>query len=145
MAGLGEVCTHVGSLLFKIETAVPVREMKIVKQEKAYWLLPGFKGGVNYGTVTLTSHLRKKKRLLDQKIDQFEKSSPIMQPSPASKKRSNATPPTEDELKGPFFGLSKCDTNPAIFSLIAPYSDSYVPTEMKPEFPPLLTTLFRGE
>ena len=35
MAGTGEVCSHVGAVLFAVKAAV-----KTVTQEKAYWLLP---------------------------------------------------------------------------------------------------------
>ena len=40
MAGLGESCSHVGAMLFRIEAAVKLRNSKTVTQEKSYWLLP---------------------------------------------------------------------------------------------------------
>lgn len=40
MAGTGEVCSHVGAVLFAVEAAVKIRNTKTVTQEKAYWLLP---------------------------------------------------------------------------------------------------------
>lgn len=40
MAGIGEVCSHVGAVLFAVEAAVKIRNTKTVTQEKAYWLLP---------------------------------------------------------------------------------------------------------
>lgn len=40
MAGVGEVCSHVGALLFAVEVAVKIRTSKTVTEEKAYWLLP---------------------------------------------------------------------------------------------------------
>ena len=40
MAGLGEACSHVGSLLFYLEAASRINSSKTVTQEKAYWLLP---------------------------------------------------------------------------------------------------------
>ena len=43
MAGLGEYCSHVGTVLFYVEFAVNLRDSKTCTEEKAYWLLPGYK------------------------------------------------------------------------------------------------------
>ena len=40
MAGLAETCTHVGTLLFKIEAVVRVREKETVTGVPAYWMIP---------------------------------------------------------------------------------------------------------
>ena len=40
MAGLGEACSRVASLMFYIDAAVRIRDSKTVTQEKAYWMLP---------------------------------------------------------------------------------------------------------
>ena len=45
MAGLGESCTHVASLLFAIKSGVCIRDSMTVTQKKAYWVIPtGVKG-----------------------------------------------------------------------------------------------------
>ncbi|XP_049459045.1 uncharacterized protein LOC125905196 [Epinephelus fuscoguttatus] len=41
MAGVGETCTHIGALLFKVEATVWCREVKTVRDKPAYWILPG--------------------------------------------------------------------------------------------------------
>ena len=38
MAGLGESCTHVASLLWAIESGVRIRDSMIVTEKKAYWV-----------------------------------------------------------------------------------------------------------
>ena len=38
---LGEWCTHVGAVLFYVESAVRLRDSKSFTEEKAYWLIPG--------------------------------------------------------------------------------------------------------
>ena len=48
MAGLGEACSHVASLMFYIDTAVRIRDSKTVTQEKAYWMLPSALDKVDY-------------------------------------------------------------------------------------------------
>ena len=40
MAGLGETCSHVASLLLAIEAGVRIRDSMTVTQFKAYWVLP---------------------------------------------------------------------------------------------------------
>ena len=40
MAGLGESCSHVGSLLWALEAGVRARDSMTVTQKKAYWVLP---------------------------------------------------------------------------------------------------------
>ncbi|KAK2153991.1 hypothetical protein NP493_2237g00005 [Ridgeia piscesae] len=48
MAGLGEVCTHVGAVLFVVSSAIEIRSSRTVTQEKAYCLLPSGTKGINY-------------------------------------------------------------------------------------------------
>lgn len=40
MAGLGETCSHVASLLWAVEAGVRMRDSMTVTQKKAYWVLP---------------------------------------------------------------------------------------------------------
>ena len=40
VAGLGETCSHVASLLFAIESGVCIRDSMTVMQKKAYWVMP---------------------------------------------------------------------------------------------------------
>ena len=40
IAGLGESCTHVTSLLFAIESGVCIRDSMTVTQKKAHWVMP---------------------------------------------------------------------------------------------------------
>ena len=66
MAGLGETCTHVASLLFAIEATVKIRDSKTVTEEKAYWLLPSPFKNIEYKEVRkmdFTSSRLKKKEL----------------------------------------------------------------------------------
>ena len=72
-AGLGEACTHVGTLMFKIDAAIRIRESKTVTQEKAYWLLPASKSCVSYSPVSdidFTS-VKSKKKQLDKKSNSY--------------------------------------------------------------------------
>ena len=67
MAGIGEVCSHVGAVLFYIETQVKIRESKTVTDEKAYWILPASMSKVqskSTAEIDFTSAKSKKRKLL---------------------------------------------------------------------------------
>ena len=40
MAGLGECCSHVASVLWAIESGVRIRDSMTITQKKAYWVIP---------------------------------------------------------------------------------------------------------
>ena len=40
MAGLGEACTHVASILFWVKIMVEIRDGQSVTDKKAYWVPP---------------------------------------------------------------------------------------------------------
>ena len=71
MAGLGEACSHIASLMFYIEAAVRIRNSITVTEEKAYWMLPSAINKVEYAPVSnmdFASPSTKKKRL-DKNIE----------------------------------------------------------------------------
>ena len=51
VAGLGETCSHVASLLFAIESGVRIRDSMTVTQKKAYWVMPTGIKEVHYAPV----------------------------------------------------------------------------------------------
>ena len=51
MAGLGESCSHVGSLLWAVEAGVRLRDSMTVTQKKAYWVIPTSIKEVPYSTI----------------------------------------------------------------------------------------------
>ncbi|KAL3842877.1 hypothetical protein ACJMK2_020852 [Sinanodonta woodiana] len=68
IANLGETCSHIGALLFYIETAVRLENANTVTQEKFFWLLPSSIDKVGYAIVSnidFTSAETKKKKQLD--------------------------------------------------------------------------------
>ena len=40
MAGLGETCSHIASVLWAVESGVRHRDSLTVTQKEAYWVLP---------------------------------------------------------------------------------------------------------
>lgn len=119
MAGLGESCSHVASLLRAIEAGCKRRDSLTVTEKKAYWVLPSAVKSVPYSRV---------------KDIQFSKTSVI--------KESSVAAPSETELNEFFISINKCSSKPAILSLIPDYADSYVPKSLSPELPDVLSNLY---
>lgn len=69
-AGLGEVCTHIATLLFGIDAGVRVREKMTLTQVKAYWMDPKRKqvAAAHIGNIDFSSAAKRKRRL-DAAID----------------------------------------------------------------------------
>ena len=124
MAGLGESCSHVASLLWAIEAGCKRRDSLTVTEKKAYWFLPSAVKSVPYSRV---------------KDIQFSKT-----PSNATSviKESSVAAPSETELNEFFISINKCSSKPAILSLIPDYADSYVPKSLSPELPDVLSNLY---
>ena len=125
MAGLGESCSHVASLLWAIEAGFKRRDSLAVTEKKAYWLLPSAVKSVPYSKV---------------KDIQFSKTS-TSKPSPAVKDKS-VPAPLETELTNFLSSIKNCSSKPTLLSLIPEHSYSYVPKSLDPELPIVLSNLF---
>lgn len=120
MAGLGESCSHIASLLWAVEAGVKKRESLTVTDKKAYWVMPAAVKAIPYSTV--------------RNIKFFK--------SLAQPKESKHVPPSPDELSNFYKALKNCPSKPAILSLIPPpYSNDFVPTSLQPNLPPPLSEL----
>ena len=64
MAGLGETCLHVASLLWVIELGVETRESLTVTQKSAYWILPPAVKSVPYAPVKDIEFIGKKRKVM---------------------------------------------------------------------------------
>ena len=61
MAGLGECCSHVASVLWAIESGVRIRDSMTVTQKKAYWVIPNAVKEVLYAPVKSIDFVGKKR------------------------------------------------------------------------------------
>ena len=99
MAGLGEACTHIATLLFAIDATVKMRDSKTVTQEPAYWLLPAARREINYreiGHIDFTSAQTKRKNL-EESIASGLEPSPLAA-SPRVREPRKVVPPSDAEL-----------------------------------------------
>ena len=121
MAGLGESCTHVAALLFAIEAAVRIREIKSVTAEKAYYMLPSSLDKVKYSPVSEIDFdsPQSKKQRLDKQIKVGGKV-----PVKHTNRQIAAVPaPSENDITIFYSMIGQSNTKPAVLSLVAPFSD----------------------
>ena len=121
MAGLGESCSHVASLLWAIEAGVKKRESLTVTDKLAYWVLPTAVKKIPYARI--------------RDIEFFK--------SAADPKESVVPSPSAEKFVGFLKNVQMmAPSKPAAFSLIPQFSDPYIPTSLKQDLPPLMTELY---
>ena len=140
MSGLGECCCHFGAVLFYVDFAVNLRDSKTCTEEKAYWLLPGYKQ-VEYKPVADTDFTSA--ITLQQNIKKQAAKSSAHENNPLSRKTTRK--PTHDEISAFYEKLSKCGTKPAILSIVPGYTKSFEPSLLKSSYPKSLKDLHKIE
>ena len=162
MAGLGESCSHVASLLFAIESGVQIRESMTVTQKSAYWVMRTGVKAVQYARVREMDFIGKKRSATMMKSCVFRQHS--TSPSPASSTASSTigsstsstprssksptpppsiVPPDEKDFKIFLGSLASCPSKPAILSLMEPHSSKYIPSPLSIDLPMCLSELFK--
>lgn len=143
MAGLGECCSHVASLLWACEAGTRIRDSMTVTQKSAYWVMPSGVKNVPYAPVREMDFTGKKKGATAIETLQFATGSSA---SPTSSRVAMPVPvfekPSDQEVRELFASLSKCKTKPAILSLVAPYAEGFVPKSLDESLPPCLSQLY---
>ena len=139
MAGLGEVCSHIASILFYLEAVVKIQGISpTCTQEKCQWIIPSFLKNAEYLPIKdldFTS-AKGKKRKLDEAIDEEGNDDATEHGATAMGKESTAS-----ELETLFANLSVGGTKPLVLSLIPEHSDEYVPKSTLDTFPVPLKSL----
>ncbi len=153
MAGLGESCSHVASLLWAIESGVRIRDSMTVTEKKSYWVLPAGVKEVPYAPVKSIDFVGKKRSFAAlHSLDFRHSTSPTPSSSSTCRSASRSPtpvpilkPPTQEEVTGFFSELATCSTKPAILSLVEPHSSSYIPISLDEGLPPCVSELFKPE
>ena len=151
MAGLGECCLHIASVLFYLEAWTRLNGKLACTQVKCTWILPTYVKEVSYAPVSdidFTS-AKKLKDNLDKTIEKiaedhkqkFESVVNITDEQIASTpKPSKQIPfPSDVEIKEFYARLSGCKTKPVALSLVQPYSEHFV---LKSRDLPTITDLY---
>jgi hypothetical protein len=142
MAGLGESCSHVASLLWAIESGVRARDSLTVTQKKAYWVIPKAIKEVQYAPAK-DIQFQGKKRALSSLASSKKSSSPQL--NEEDNKSPNIPVPTDAEVDKFYSSLSSCQSKPAILALVEPYCNSYVPSTLDEGLPKSLSLLYSPE
>ena len=114
MAGLGETCSHVGAVLYWLETRVRIREEATSTSQENAWIVPKAVPDTPYLPLYDIDFTTAEKRMKGTNDDHSTNLS------------SNLLPPSHDEMSTFFSEISKEDEKrPIILSLISPYSDAF--------------------
>ena len=137
MAGLGETCSHVGALLFAIETAVRIRDSRTVTDDKSYWLPPslGKVTGRPIHEIDFTSSRSKKKRLdccVDGNAGTPQRTKQVAKEIPG---------PSESELSKFFSSVFDSGAKPALLSSMPGFAQHYKPKALDVKYPMVLSEL----
>ena len=126
MAGQGECCSHIASVLFYIETWNRVNEKLSCTQVKCSWLMPTAVKDVPYVPVSDIDFRSAKK--LKQNLDQTINNLTIREGIPKAREAVKVSVPVPDEadLSKFYTELNSCKTKPVTLSLIHPFFESFV-------------------
>ena len=105
MAGLAETCSHVGALLYWVETAVRIRDDATCTSKPNSWSMPA--------PVSEIPHLR---------LKDIRQESPIIRPETATE----GAVPSEEDKASFFCELAACRRRPVILSLIHPFNSTFL-------------------
>ncbi|XP_065916067.1 uncharacterized protein [Dysidea avara] len=155
MAGLGEVCSHVGAILFYLESANRTRIT--CTQVGCVWKAPSFVEAIPYLPIAgllfsmpksriscnkkRGAHLMNETVPLDQSFDV-----PVVREHSASSGSSGAralasvsVPPSDEEQSLFLKDIAKC--KPVVCSIVPAHSDAFRPTSVAVKLPPSLCEL----
>lgn len=149
MAGLGETCSHVASLLWAIAAGAERRESLTVTQKSAYWvMLPAIKK-VPYVLIAEITFTGKKRRSSCTKGNSDHNACAALSRSIASpNKQSRACVPSDEEKihVALYESLSTCSgAKPVVLAIVPPFSDAYVPSSVAEDLPTMLSDLYQND
>ena len=161
MAGLGETCSHVASLLWAIEAGVRIRDSKTVTDKHAYWIMPNGVKDVHYAPVREMDFIGKKKSQSAMQNLSFSRPSLSGDRGRASsscergcssssgERRRNSKSPTpafeeatQEESDKLLEMLGTCKSKPVVLSLVEKYASKYAPKALDEDLPICLSTLY---
>ena len=135
MAGCGEACSHIASLLFTVEANTQMKQQFSCTSLPCSWLPSSFRS-VSFSEI----------RKIDFSTPQHKRmqcqGSSITEGEPVRKMKKVSVPKaTDSELDIFYSDLSKAKGKPVLLSLMPKYSDSYIPETEAGVLPKPLTDL----
>lgn len=142
MAGLGETCSHVASLLWVIASGVQQRASLTVTDKTAYWVMPSAVKSVPYSEIRDISFTGKKKKQHSPKQDApagpgIGGHGDLQQP--VKRKKPCNLQPNEEEKASFLTSLASLGCKSAILSILPEYCNHFVPSSLAPDLPMVAT------
>ncbi|XP_067941880.1 uncharacterized protein [Watersipora subatra] len=130
MAGLGEACTHIATLMFAAETWTKIRQEASVTDVPEYWMLP---------SSTQLQHPHKQIRDINfQSASKKRKTSKVSTSSPYI---SNFPSPTKQEMQSAYQRLHRNGKRAAVLTIAEGYADYFQPKTVTGDWPIDLKTI----
>jgi len=128
MAGLRETSTHIAAILFHVEVVARMQDAKTCNQLQCAWVIPSYTKSIDYACIRKIDFTSAsgKKRKLDEMIDELVNENDSTELTSDSCLKY-CVPSTNEELSQIFYAMSLAGTQPAVLSIVDPYSDNYVP------------------
>ena len=131
MAGQGETCSHIASVLFYIETFNRIRGKLACTDKQCVWILPTYNKDIPFAEVQDIDFrsATKLKQKLDETVEKLDDNASCFVPGDSKtteKQKKDIQAPTEAELNSFYETLNTCKNKPVALSLIYPYSESFV-------------------
>eukprot|EP00794_Sanderia_malayensis_P014628 gene14628-16147_t len=125
MAGLGECCSHIASVLFYIEVWTRLNGKLACTQVKCTWILPSFVKQIDYAEVK-DIIFKSSKKLKAEMEKSIAGVSLKKQEEGRKLKGEEAAKPSRVELDDFYSSLNECKVKPVILSLVKPYQKCFV-------------------
>ena len=150
MAGFGECCSHIASLLWAMESAVRSRESLTVTKKKAYWAMPTSVKEVPYAPIKKIKFQGKKASKADLIKTHPGPSSSSSNSSfthglSLSPSKCAVSVPSSDEMSKLYEALASCPSSPAILALVDPHYKKYIPKSLDEDLPSCLMNLYEPD
>ena len=163
MAGLGETCSHVATLLWAVEAGVRLKDSMTITQKKAYWLLPPSIKEVQYAPLNKIDFSGKSsaKQIVGSgtsltgatpsTLADKAEITPDQSPSSSSSLTSAETPvalvcgPPSSQMLAFYRQLANSSVKPVILSIAPEYASNYIPATITAGLPSPLFELFQED
>ena len=137
MAGAGEICAHVGALLFIAQGNTEMKRCQSCTSLPCSWLLPRHQFVPAIKVAEIDFKTPKSKQLCRLQSDELD--------GTPSCKACLVTPPSTEQVNKLHVRLSNAVGKPVALSHTPGFSDAYVPLNTLPDFPKPLTELFNRD
>ena len=139
MAGVGEVCSHIGATLFALATTVELLQRTTCTSTPCEWLRPSAHN-IEYAQGVDIEFISPKRKLKRVHCTSPTSERACKEPTIASLVRPTATEATD------FYAvLAACDTRCSVLSVVSPYCEAYIPRAVTNKLPSPLPDAFLDE